>query len=139
MLTKLKQRYANWQERRFLKRHHCETREQYERRYDPDYNIRATRISDYYHGYEFVHCIVPRDHYAYKILWDYGPGGYREGNHDILDWCRENCEGKWRADYLRVMQNYWGEWEVNEIGGGDYLFWAFQNEMDFMNFCLRWG
>lgn len=139
MIAKLKQHYLDWKERRFLRKHGCETRAQYDYRFDPDYNNRASRVKDYYHGYEFVYCIEPDGHYAYKVLFDFGPGGYRTGENDIWDWCIEHCEGKWRADYLRVLKNYWGEWEINEIGGGDYLFWAFQNEMDYMNFLLRWS
>ncbi len=138
MIARLKARYAEWKERRFLKKHGCDSKAQYERRYDPDYNLRATSLRDYYHGYPYW-ADIPYPHHAYQVLYDYGPGGWREGYHDIWDWCKEHCEDKFRIDFLRVIQNYSGEWEVNEIGGMDVIFIAFKNENDFLNYCLRWA
>lgn len=133
MIDQIKQRYREWKEQRFLKKHGCETWEQYHRRYDPDYNIRATRIKDYYHGYPYQHCFENRQHQIY--WWDLGIDGSKE----IVDWCEENCEDKFRFDCLRVIKNYWGKWEVNEISGGDYCFVAFKNKQDFLMFMLRWS
>jgi hypothetical protein len=31
------------------------------------------------------------------------------------------------------------EWEFNDLGGGDYIFVAFNNEKDYMMFLLRWA
>jgi YHS domain-containing protein len=134
LINAIKHHYHAWQERRFLKKHGCENRAQYERRYDPDYNIRASRVKDYYHGYKHVHCITDRDHTIY--FWDLGWDGLTA----IHNWCKENCKDKFRIDPLRVIKDsYTDEWEINEIGGGDYYFIAFKDEQDMMWFTLRWA
>lgn len=109
-------------------------RAQYERKYDPDYNIRASRVKDYYHGYPYVHCVTDHDHTIY--FWDLG----WDGHYVIHNWCKENLKDKFRIDPLRVSKDrYTNEWEVkNEIGGGDYYFIAFKEESDMMWFKLRW-
>jgi len=133
IVEKIKDSYLNWKEKLFLKKHGCENRAQYERRYDPDYNIRATRVKDYYHGYPYVHCVTDRDHTIY--FWDLGWCGTTV----IHSWCKENLKGKFRIDCLRVIKDrYTNEWEVNELGGGDYYFIAFKDESDMMWFKLRW-
>jgi hypothetical protein len=129
----LKQKYLDWREKRFLKKHGCENRAQYERMYDPDYNIRATRVKDYYFGYPYVHCFTDRDHTAYFV--DLGWCGMPV----IHQWCKENLKDKFRIDFLQVLKDsYTDEWEVNGIGGGDYYFIAFKNESDMIWFKLRW-
>ena len=133
MIAIIKEKYAAWKERRFLKKHGCETRKQYERVYDPDYNPRATRIKDYYHGYPYVYCFENHRHQMY--YWDLG----YDGSIDIVDWCEENCQDKFRFDGLRVIKDYSGAWSVNEIGGGDYYFAGFKNAQDFFMFKLRWA
>ena len=140
MIKQLNARWKGWQERRFLKKHGCETREQYERKYDTNFCYRNHEVRRKYHGYKFVHCFSRHTDYAYKIVYDYGPGGYRDGYHDIHDWCKEQCENKFRVDVLRVIWNQWvDDWVENEIGGADYVFFAFKNETDYMNFLLRWA
>lgn len=140
MLSTLKTKYKSWKDARFLKKHHCETWEQYHHNNDPDVSYRASRIVDYYQGYPWVYCIDQRSHYAYDLLYDNGPGGYRYGYHDIMDWCRSQCKGKIRGDFHRVYQQPWdGEWHFNEIGGGDYIFIAFKSERDYNWFVLRWA
>ena len=135
----LKEKYAEWKEDRFLKKHRCDSREQYEHRFDPDINNRATAIRDYYHGYSYVSCCEPRSHYAYELLYDHGPGGHRYGFNDMHDWCKEHCQEKFRVDYHRVIKNYWNRWEMNEIGGGDHVFFAFKNKEDYFLFTLKWA
>lgn len=127
-------------ETRFLKKHGCETWDEYNRRYDPDILHRATRIRDYYHGYPYVYCVENSNHYAYQLLHDYGPGGYRYGYDEIVDWCKEHIKYKHRTDCHRVFRapSTANEWEINEIGGLDYLFFAFQDERDYNWFMLRW-
>jgi hypothetical protein len=31
------------------------------------------------------------------------------------------------------------EWEINELGGGDYIFVAFKEQRDYTWFILRWN
>jgi hypothetical protein len=136
----LKGKWADWQERRFLKRHGCRSRAQYERQHDPDVNFRADQIRDFYCGYPTVIILTEHSHYAYRNLWDFGPGGFRDGIHDILDWCQQNCEHKHRADFHRMTQdNHTGEYRINGLGVGDYYCLAFHSAHDAAMFRLRWG
>jgi hypothetical protein len=133
IIEKVKQKYLDWREKRFLKSQGFSNRAQYERFYDPDYNPRASKIKDYYHGYPYVYRFDDRNHtvYFYDIWY--------HGDFVINKWCKESLKDKFRMDFLRVLRNdYTNEWEVNEIGGGDYIFIAFKDEKDFMWFKLRW-
>jgi hypothetical protein len=133
IVEKIKQCYLNWQEKRFLKKHGCKNREQYDRLYDPDFNMKASKIKDHYYGYPYVHCITDRDHTIY--FWDLGWDGWKV----IHTWCKEHCKDKFRIDFLRVIKDsYTDEWEINEIGGSDYIFIAFKDEIDMIWFKLRW-
>lgn len=132
------ERYRSWSEYRFLRKHGCTTRKEYNRKYDPDYNCRATRIADYYHGYPYVYCFEDEHHFAYAHIADYGPGGVRWGFHDINDWCEQHLTHKFRMDGHRVYKYFNDEWAINEIGGGDYIFAAFKSEVDYLHFRLRW-
>lgn len=146
MIDSIKETYKYYRDRAFLKKHGCETWDEYNRRYDPDYNIRATRIKDIYHGYPWVYCFENREHFAYTLLYDYGPGGCHYGYNDIISWCNDNLSDKFRFDGHRVhKQTPIGnngvedsEWFINEISGGDYIFAAFKSESDYLWFLLRW-
>lgn len=130
-----------------LKRHNCDTWEDYLRKTDPDHNSRASRINDFYHGYKYIIPIVSSNHYAYTVTADYGPAGIGYGYSDINYWCKKNCKEKFRLDCLRVFKQtgiyldgstlpeYW----INEIGGSDIIFFAFKNDEDAMWFKLKWG
>jgi hypothetical protein len=140
MLTKLKLHYKSWKDARFLKKHGCENWDQYRHRFDEDIFKPASRVTDYYHGYPYVYCIEEPSHYAHSLLYDNGPGGYRYGYHDIIDWCKKNCKHKHRADIHRVFNEpHFNEWRFNEIGGGDHLFFAFKDEKEYNWFLLRWS
>lgn len=110
------------------------TEEQYQNINDPDRNLRASRIKDYYHGYP---CITVFES-SRGDPWTRYPT-WIEGYDAIQSWCKENCSDKWRTDIHRVIQNYWGEWELNDIGGGDALFFAFKSQEDCFMFKLKWG
>ena len=45
----------------------------------------------------------------------------------------------WRTDIHRVIKDYWGNLELNDIGGSDALFFAFKNQEDCFMFKLKWG
>lgn len=138
MLAELRAKYRAWRDRRFLQRHGCDSWEQYNRVFDPDYDIRASRVADYYHGYLCWHVFDNHNHCCYDLVYDYGPGGYRYGYHEIIDWLKDNCQAKYRVDLMRTY--YTGtEWIMNEIGGGDYVFVAFKSEQDATLFKLRWS
>lgn len=141
IISALSGKYKRWKDARFLKKHGCSSWNEYNHIYDTDVFRSASRVTDYYMGYKYVHCFDNRDNYAYKLLYDYGPGGYRYGYHDIVDWCKENTKHKHRSDILRAMKEPCtaNQWEINELGGGDYLFFAFQNEKEYTWFLLRWS
>jgi hypothetical protein len=135
LLDFVKQRYKQWRDRRFLKRHGVEKWAQYNHRYDPDINWRATRVNDFYHGYPYVHCFENHRHEVYH--WDV----HLDGIYVLSQWCEDNCKGKFRFDFHRAMNapgTAW-EWHINELGGGDYIFAAFKDPEDFFIFRLKWG
>ena len=137
-LSKLKAKFAAWKEKRFLKKRGCETREQYERNYDPKIFHAAQTIPHFYHGYtKVVPILYP--HYAYEELYDFGPGGLVHGYDQIINWCKEHCNGKFRPDVHRVLKDstndfYW----FNDLGGSDIIFFAFTKEEDAIMFSLTW-
>lgn len=133
MFRRLRARWRLWRNQRFLKKNGCETWRQYRRRNDPDVCAWATRLKDYYQGYPYVHCFENQKHQFYQ--WDLG----YDGSIEIIEWAEAHSEDKVRFDGHRCMKDYWGEWQINEIGGGDYYFAAFKNEQDCFLFKLRWG
>lgn len=133
MTTNLKNKWTFYRHEAYLKKMGW-TEEAYQRQTDPDYNYRASRIKDCYHGY------------AYIVAFENSKGEpwvsyptWIDGYDTIQSWCKENCEGKWRTGIHRVFKNYWGEWTENELGGGDVLFFAFKSEEDCFMFKLKWG
>ena len=144
MFQRLKQQWRAWQDRRFLKRRGCDSWAEYHRVYDPDYDIRASRIQDYYRGYPHVHCFDDHRHYVYQMIADHGPAGCLYGHSVIHRWTEANCQDKVRFDFLRVKKSDYNristyDWDINEISGQDLVFAAFKNERDHLHFVLRWS
>jgi hypothetical protein len=54
-------------------------------------------------------------------------------------WCKENCKGKYRWHWERVIQDHAGQYLPNGIGGTDELFFGFKDERDYLMFLLRWS
>ena len=133
MTTNLKNKWSFYRHAAYLNKQGW-TEEQYQYYNDPDRNQRANRIKDYYHGY--AHIVVfessqgdPWDRYSTWI----------DAYSAIEKWCKENCEDRWRTDIHRVIKDYWGNLELNDIGGSDALFFAFKNQEDCFMFKLKWG
>jgi hypothetical protein len=114
---------------------------------DTDVIRYADKVSDFYSNYKYVYCCdFPLSHYAYKCIGDYGPGGLTFGYNEIADWCEEKCRFKYRVDIHRVAKQTglgingeeYPDWWFNDIGGTDYVFFAFMNEQDYLLFKLRW-
>jgi hypothetical protein len=135
MLEAFKEYFRKWRERRFLKKHGCKKWEEYNRIYDPDYDIRATNIKSFYHGYPYVYCFENHNH----SIYDWGLG--YDGSYVVNKWCRENLDDKFRFDFLRVLKasSTANQWEINELGGGDYIFFACKNPKDYTIFLLKWS
>ena len=110
------------------------TEDQYQHFKDPDQNQRADRIKDYYHGY--AHIIVFES--SQGDPWTRYPSWVQAYNA-IQEWCHLNCDSKFRSDIHRVIKDCWGNWELNDIGGSDALFFVFKNVNDAFMFKLKWG
>lgn len=135
IFRRIKAFHRLWKNKRFLKKHGCISWKQYRHRYDPDINVRAARIKDFYHGYPYIHVF---ENYSHKIyFWDLD----FDGAHVITSWCRKNCKDKYRLEFQRVIKHPQTKehWILNGLGGRDYVFAAFKNPKDYTLFLLRWG
>lgn len=133
----LVEQWKSYKHRKYLKRMKW-TEQDYLLHTDPDVCRGSDDVKQFYYGYKFVHCFKDHRHYAYTLLYDYGPGGYRHGYKDITDWCRENCKQKYRMDIHRIWE-YGNRFLINGLGNGDYVFYAFKDQKDYVNFILRWA
>jgi len=129
----LKGRWDFYRHAAFLKKTGW-TEEQYQHFKDPNRDERASRIKDYYHGYPYI--VVFES--SRGDPWTRYPSWIQAYNA-IEMWCEENCKDKFRSDIHRVMQDYWGNWELNDIGGIDALFFVFKSQEDCFMFKLKWG
>ena len=138
LLSTVKNKICSWREERFLRKHGCRSWDQYYKVYDPDYNARASKLQDFYHGYPYWHVFDNYSHYCYNLIGDYGPGGLMYGFRRMQVWCDTNIKHRFRMDGLRLfrIQN---EWHINEIGGEDKMVFAFKDERDYAWFMLRWS
>lgn len=134
----LKERYRNWRHQCYLKKHNL-TQRQYDLIHDPDYNARGNRVRrDIFHGYPHVFPYPPtgmKDYGFHGVSW------HVEHVEEMMAWCEANCRDKWRNNWHRVLRDVWydDEWDVNEIGGGDIMFFGFKDSHDAMMFALRWS
>ena len=112
---------------------------QYKHNRDVDVCRYANHLEDFYKNYPYVYAVKDYGHYAYQLLYDYGPGGYKYGYHEIEDWCNESIRWNYRVDIHRVWIDQWGRQELNDIGGSDIIYFAFKHEKDFTHFLLRWS
>lgn len=123
---------------RKLKKSGYENWRQYRHNRDPYVEKYANHLDDFYKGYPYVYPIN-YNHYAYRNLYDHGPGGTRYGYNEMSDWCDEKIRLNYRVDIHRVWVNQWGKAELNDIGGSDIIYFAFKYEKDFTHFLLRWA
>ena len=141
LFSSLRERWDAHLHQRYLKKMGW-TQEAYERRNDPRCDMRANTTKHYFHGYPYVHIY----HTTRGEPWT-RYGDWIEGLDELRNWCRENCQGHWRDDILRVYKQTaiaWDhtteeEWHINDIGGGDALFVAFDDEQDYVLFLLMWA
>lgn len=138
IVSTVKNKIHSWRERRFLRKHGCRSWWEYNRKHDLDFDLRANNLADSYHGYPYRHVFDHYNHYCYKLLADYGPGGLIYGFHRMEVWCKDNIKHKFRIDAIRLskIQN---EWHINELSGEDRVVFAFKDKRDFLWFQLRWS
>ena len=92
--------------------------------------------------------------YVFSIPWQCHNNEYwsmysdsHVGAEALAAWCADHCQKRYRWDYLRVnLQHGIGvgghissDYFFDEMGGGDVLFFAFEDSQDFCFFALRWG
>lgn len=133
LTNSLKSRWDLYRHAAYLKKMDW-TEEQYQNYNDPDRNLRASRIKDYYHGYTYITTFES----SRGDPWTRYPS-WIDAYSAIETWCKENCKDKWRTDIHRVIKDYCNNWQLNDIGGGDALFFAFKSEEDAFMFKLKWG
>ena len=135
LIKQLKQRWKGYKEKRFLESYGCTTWKEYERKYDPDVGFRARWAHTFYHGYPHI---FPLDPDGYRDLAYHGVHPYVTAAEKMMEWCEQNCQGKWRNDWHRGFWDGHGNYEMNSIGGGDIMFFAFKEEADYVWFKLTW-
>jgi len=134
VFTKLLNKYLDWRDTRFLKKQGYINWKQYFHDMDPDINKRTSTTKDFYGNYNYVYVI--KEYAANDIV-------------DMQDWCENNCVGKWRMDSHRVLpNNYFTQpnevddthnYIFNDIGGWDFMFFAFMDDTDYVWFVTRWA
>ena len=112
---------------------------QYKHNRDINVERYANYVEHYYKGYPYVHVIKDYNHYAFQFLYDCGPGGQVFGYDEMTQWCEEKIRWNYRRDIHRVLETQYGMTQFNDIGGSDYIYFAFKNEKDFTHFLLRWS
>lgn len=140
MIEQLKNRWKGYKEKRFLASYGCETWREYERRYDKDIGPMARWAHTYYHGYPHIFPLNPEG--LRGCMRKTRPRGfhpYHDQCEQMMAWCEQNCTGKWRNDWHRGWWDLQGNYELNEIGGGDIMFFAFKEESDYVWFTLVWS
>ena len=139
VINRLIEKFQAWRDHRFLQRHGCRTWEHYDHKFDPDYDPRASCLKHYYHGYPYRHVIADSDHYCYRTVYDYGPGGFRMGYNDMFDWCQDQVAGESRSDILPLVYDCDQGYVIDETEGENLVVFAFKNSQDALMFALRWG
>lgn len=149
MIQQLKERWKGYKEKRFLESHGCKTWREYERNYDSDVGYLARWSHTFYHGYKFIWA-MPETHYHLTPLYPSTANHalnvprinttfHFESIDRMVDWCEQNCQGKWRNDWHRGNWDHQDNFEFNGISGGDVMFFAFKEESDYLWFTLRWS
>ena len=147
MKLQIKARIRKYLSERKLKKSLYGSWRSYRHNRDTDVYRYADKVSDFYSGYKYVYQCDNHSHYAYHRIHDYGPGEKRFGYNDMRDWCELRCRFKYRADVHRVTKQTglginneeYPDWYFNDIVGIDFVYFAFQNEQDYIMFLLRWN
>ena len=137
LLGRIRAAWRLYKSRRFLAKHLCDSWKEYNRNFDKRIRWSASTLPSFYHGYKSYHVITNHKHEAY--FWDIGVDGVY-----VLDkWCEANLTGHYRLDWHRMSKKdeEWRRddgWQIDELGGGDYIVVAFTNDIDNTLFALRW-
>ena len=138
ILDFVRSKYQHWVDKRFLKKHHCRSWEQYNHIYDPRINREAENLVDYYVGYTAI--VHARYAIVSNLLSWHDPLG--ASPYELTNWCKEHCKDEFRLDHIRgsfinskfVMST---DSIHNALQTAEY-FMAFNSEKDAMIFKMRW-
>lgn len=133
-LVNIKNYWNSYKHNKYLKKRGW-TELDYQKHHDPDCNYRSTCIKDYYRGYPYFHVFTSTRTMPWTEF-----GNWMDCYKGMNDWCESNCLNKFRSDIHRVIKepSNSNEWEMNEMSGGDALFYAFKDSRDYTIFLLRW-
>ena len=97
----------------------------------PEINARGHTLDTIYYQHPYRFMTDNADSLTAKY------GHWTQGIEHLETWCKENCKGKWFDD-LRRLANINGELVPNEVGGSDWLIFAFELESDCVMFTLQY-
>jgi hypothetical protein len=138
ILSFIRSRYKRWVDKRYLKKHHCRSWEQYNHVYDEGRNVNADNLTDYYCGYNAI------VHVRWAIVvnlpsWHDPFGG---GYYELTNWCKEHCTDDFRLDDIAgkfINSKYvMADTLLSNSVISNQVFIAFKSEKDALLFKLRW-
>jgi hypothetical protein len=132
LFSLISQKYNEWKENRFLKKHGVSTREEYEYRYDKDCNNRATILSEIYNGYNII-IAIPNPTLIDDIC------GLTVDSRLIKSWTKENCINKVRVDVFPVYVDDNGNLIYGGNLGMDEIIVCFKDSDDATNFLMTYN
>lgn len=126
-LKKIMDIKKKFQEQLFFRKHKVNSWEEYNAKYDPDYNATSETIEGLFHGYHSFHFVE-----THMVDDFFGPMPSRI---QIKKWCEENCTGKYRIQGVET----WCFDDCRKYGkniGMVELFVAFKNKDDAISYVL---
>ena len=141
----IRSRYKLWVDKRYLKKHHCGSWEEYKHAYDTCADISAKNLTDYYFGYKAI------VHVRWAIISNL-PSWHdplMPQPYELVNWCKEHCTDDFRLDHIKgtfinsrfVIKN------ISEFVPTTNITWhsipsevfvAFKSEKDALLFKLHW-
>jgi hypothetical protein len=134
MVVNLKERIVDW----YLTRKTGKSKDQreYESWYRQNVNLRTNRIKDMLANFQYIVVVDPEKFFTFDPLtW----AVTQDARQYFWPDCPIDKSAVWIFErVLNGPSTNW-EWEVNELGGGDYIFFACQDPRDYTLFLLRWS
>lgn len=124
-------KYKHWKEQRFFKKHGVCSWEQFNRKYDVDFDNSAHFVKDMFHGYNTI-ILVPNP----QMIFDFF--GTTIYSSRVGDWCNENCVDKYRLQLVSIVEDINGELIYGAAYGSEELVIGFKSEEDASLFLLTY-
>lgn len=121
---------------KFLANHDAPTWAAYKKKYDPllSHAYFYGSVRNWYRGYPYIFYWDSPS----SPIWKLYTGDLVSAMKEIDNWCEKNILGEYRHDFLQVIETSNNDW-CDNCFGGDWLFFAFTDERDFVLFSLRWS